>query len=99
MKIQDNALGFNMTTSIFLESDKYIMCKYFNSQYDCTTRTAIVVNLSAAHAVGRGFTSRPVHTKDHHINGTSCPPTWNVGFMTGFRLCKRPGSVFIWLCG
>ena len=29
---------------------------------------------NASHAVGRGFTSQPDHTKDHHRNGTNSLP-------------------------
>ena len=34
----------------------------------------LVVSVSASHTVGRGFASRPGHTKDHHKNGTNCLP-------------------------
>ena len=27
--------------------------------------------------VGRGFASRPGHTKDHHKNGTNSPLAWH----------------------
>ena len=30
------------------------------------------VSLSASHTVGRGFASRPGHTKEHHGYGTNC---------------------------
>ena len=30
----------------------------------------LVVSMSASHAVGRGFASRPGHTKDQYKNGT-----------------------------
>ena len=33
-----------------------------------------VGSVSASHTVGREFTSRPGHTKDHHKNGTNCLP-------------------------
>ena len=29
-------------------------------------------SVSASHTVGRGFTSRAGHTKDHHKKGTDC---------------------------
>ena len=42
----------------------------------------LVVSVSVSHAVGRGFTFQPGHTKDHHENGTDikvgiwqCDPT------------------------
>ena len=35
-------------------------------------------SVSASHTVGRGFASRPGHTKDHHKNGTNCLPAWHV---------------------
>ena len=37
----------------------------------------LVVSVSAAHAIGRGFTPRAKHRKDHHKNGTNCLPTWH----------------------
>ena len=37
----------------------------------------LVVNVSASHTVGREFASLPVHTKDHHKNGTNCLPAWH----------------------
>ena len=33
-----------------------------------------VGTVSASRTVGREFTSRPGHTKDHHKNGTNCLP-------------------------
>ena len=41
------------------------------------SRVGSVVSMSASHRVGRGFASRPGHTKDHHINGTKCLPAWH----------------------
>ena len=35
-------------------------------------QVGLVVSVSASHTVGRGFASRPSHTKDHHKNGTDC---------------------------
>ena len=51
----------------------------------------LVVSVSASHT-GRGFASRPGHTKDHHKNGNA------LGLEIGraVRLSKRPGSV--WNC-
>ena len=41
-----------------------------------TCRVCLVV--SASHTVlGGEFASRPVHTKDHHKNGTNCLPAWH----------------------
>ena len=37
-------------------------------------RVGLVVSVSASPTVGREFASRPGHTKDHHQNGTDCPP-------------------------
>ena len=34
-------------------------------------RVGLVVSVSASHAIGREFMTRPGHTKDHHKNGTS----------------------------
>ena len=46
--------------------------------------------------------SRPGHTKDHHKNGTNCPPpcigmhALGLEFGSAAQLSKRPGSV--WNC-
>ena len=32
--------------------------------------------VSASHAVGHGFASRPGHTKDHHKDCTNSLPAW-----------------------
>ena len=40
----------------------------------------LVVSVSASHTVGRWFTSRAGHTKDHHKNGTNCLPAWHACF-------------------
>ena len=55
-------------------------------------------SVSASHMVGRGFASRPGHTKDHHKNGTNCLPALHAryDFDSTARLSKRPGSV--WNC-
>ena len=37
-------------------------------------RVGLVGSVSASRTVGREFTSRPGHTKDHHENGTNCLP-------------------------
>ena len=37
-------------------------------------RVGSVVSVSGSHTVGREFTSRPGHTKDHHKNGSNCLP-------------------------
>ena len=42
------------------------------SVYMC--RVGSVGNVSASRTVGREFSSRPGHTKDHHKNGTDCLP-------------------------
>ena len=42
-----------------------------------TFRVGLVVSVSASHTVGRGFVSRPGHTKDHHKNCTNCLPAWH----------------------
>ena len=39
-------------------------------------RVGSVGSVSASRTVGREFASRPGHTKDHHKNGTNCPPAW-----------------------
>ena len=36
-----------------------------------------VGSVSASRTVGREFTSRPGHTKDHRKNGTNCLPAWH----------------------
>ena len=45
--------------------------------YVCVVRLrqdGLVVGVSASHAVGHGFVSRPGHTKNHHKNGGNCHP-------------------------
>ena len=37
-------------------------------------RVGSIGSVSASRTVGRGFASRPGHTKDHHKNGTNCLP-------------------------
>ena len=36
-----------------------------------------VGSVSASRTVGREFTSRPGHTKDHRKSGTNCLPAWH----------------------
>ena len=50
-------------------------------------RVVLVDSMSASHTGGRGFTSLPGHTKDHHKNGTNCLPALHV--------CVR---VRVWQC-
>ena len=51
---------------------------HFHSEILPNSRVmALVVSVSASHTVGREFTSRPGHTKDHHKNGTNCLPAWH----------------------
>ena len=45
-----------------------------NSAASC--RIGLVVCVSDSRTEGRGFASRPGHTKDHHKNSTNCLPTW-----------------------
>ena len=59
-------------------------------------RVSLVITVSVSHAVGRGFVSRPGHTKDHHKNGTNCLPALHACVRVRARLSKRPGSV--WNC-
>ena len=59
----------------------------------------IWISVSASQTVGRGFVSRPGHTKDHHKNGTNCLMARNalgLKFGSAAILSKRPGSV--WNC-
>ena len=51
-------------------------------------RVGLVVSMSASHAVGRGFASRPGHTKDHHKNGTNCHPAWHACVRVGVLQCS-----------
>ena len=50
-----------------------------SSMYTMTSsrRDGLVVSVSVSQTIGRGFASRPGHTKDHHKNGTNCLPTWH----------------------
>ena len=49
----------------------------------------LVVSVSASHTAGRGFASRPDHTKDHHKNGTNCLPAWHA-MRLGWSLAVQP---------
>ena len=51
-------------------------------------RDGLVVSVSASHAVGCGFASRSVHTKDHLKNGTNYFPTWHAGVRVGVKQCS-----------
>ena len=64
-------------------------------------RVGLVVSMSASLTVGRGFASRPGHTKDHHKNGTNCLPALHtlLKFGSAALLSKRPGSVLNCLWG
>ena len=44
-------------------------------------RVGLVVSLSASHTVGRGFASRPGHTKDQYKNGMNCLPALQASIM------------------
>ena len=64
----------------------------------------LVVSVPASHTVGREFASWPGHTKNHHENGTNCPPCMarnalELEFGSATRLSKRLGSVWICLWG
>ena len=81
------------------------MCIYTVYLLYAPCRVGSVGSVSASHMVGREFASRPGHTKDHHKNGTNCPPppppcigTHALGleFGSAAQLSKRPGSV--WNC-
>ena len=41
-------------------------------------RVGLVVSMSASRTLGRGFTPRPGHTKDHDKNDTNCVPARKV---------------------
>ena len=40
-------------------------------------RVVLVVSVSAFHTAGRGFASRPGHTKDHYKDSTNCLLAWH----------------------
>ena len=48
----------------------------------------LVVNLSASHKVGHGLAPWSSHIKDHHKNGTNCPPAGHAGARVGVSQCK-----------
>ena len=52
-------------------------------------RVGLVVSVSASHAEGREFASRPGHTKDHQKNGTNCLPAWHA-MRKGWSLTVKP---------
>ena len=62
----------------------YLCTKFKFFMYQRQYWDGLVVSMSTSHAVGRGFTSRPGHTKDRHKNGTNCLPTWQAGFREEF---------------
>ena len=43
----------------------------------------LVSCVSNCHVVGRGFSSRPRHTIDHHKKGTNYLPAWHTGIRIG----------------
>ena len=55
-------------------------------------QVGLLVSVSASRMVGRGFTSRPGHTKGHHKNGTNCLPALHAcvraGVCSAARLSK-----------
>ena len=65
----------------------------------CVYRVGLVVSVSASHTAGRGFASRPGHTKDHHKHAWyTLPPCMarnalELEFGSAARLSKRPGNV------
>ena len=48
-----------------------------------SSRIGLVFNVSASHTVGCGFVSLPGHIKDHHQNGTNCPPAMHICVWVG----------------
>ena len=67
-------LGCSTLMIVFLralQNHQFIL--YISKPYR-PRRVGSVVRVSASHTVGRGFASRPGHTKDHHKNGTNCLP-------------------------
>ena len=67
-------------------------------------RLGSVGSVSASRMVGREFTSRPGHTKDHHKNGYKLPlcigmHALGLEFGSAAQLSKRPGSVLNCLWG
>ena len=47
------------------------------TQKEQPCRVGLVVSVSASVSVGRGFASRPGHTKDHHKDGKNSLPVWH----------------------
>ena len=43
----------------------------------------LMINVSGTYEVGRGFTPRLGHPKDHRRNGINCLPTWPTGVRVG----------------
>ena len=50
----------------------HVCGKLYANTAQLPCQVGLVVSVSASHRVGRGFTSRPGHTKDHHKMGTNC---------------------------
>ena len=60
----------------------------------CVCNCIGVVNISASHAVGQGFTPLPDLTKYHHKNSTNCLPAGHAGIREGVHPdSKMLGSV------
>ena len=79
-------------------------CRIIIFSKEAPCRVGSVGSVSASRTVGREFASRPGHTKDHHENGTNCPPppcigTHALGLEFAAQLSKRPGSVWNSLWG
>ena len=74
------------------------LCKHhFNLNSPC--RVGLMVSVSASHTIGRGFASRPGHTKDHHKNGTNCLPARHA-MRYGRSLTVHPDCLKGWVvCG
>ena len=70
----------------------------FSFGFELPCRFGLVVSVSASHTVGRGFASRPGHTKDLHKNGTNCLPAWHA-MSSGRSLTVQPevvcGTVYV----
>ena len=56
-------------------------------------RYGLVVSVSTSHAAGIGFVPKPVHTKDHHKNGTNCLSAWHTANRIGVWQCVKDRPV------
>ena len=90
----------NIAYCTIVPSRKIYISEYRTKSAGHDRRDGLVVRVSASHAVGRGFTSPPGHTSDHHkkVQTVYLLSTQVLGkeFDIAARPCKNKGRV---VCG